>query len=1332
MDIMVVKTNKLGFFLAIVLLTSMLFSGNSTNAANLSRKVVTSNTTTIDGDFTGQSTSNNSGGALNINGTYTVGTVNSNFEQNSVNKSGDAYGGAIYNNNGKITTINGKFKNNFATGTSTTQGGAIFTQNGNITKIENSLFENNTAQGTNWVEGGAIWMKSGEIGSITANFINNSITATSGTVQGGAIYLNGGTNIGIIDGKFSNNTATTNSGKGSGGAIYNSGGTISEIKNSGFHNNKVTTTGDALGGAIYNANGGNITSIITLDGFTNNSVKSSSGNAWVEGGAIWNSNNGKIGTIVGDFINNNAIGNTAQGGAIYNNESGSRIESITGNFEGNYVEGTTAKGGAILNNTSAYIGNINGNFKNNYAQGTNDAHGGAIYTVSTIGGKDANDNILGGINNATFDSNYAKSDYTEAKGGAIYKSNGTISIIDNAEFKNNQAIGNTTTAGGAIYQINGSIGDINADFTNNKTSSTRGQSLGGAIYTDYANIGTINGKFKNNSSASGESFNVQGGAIFKKGGKITKIDNSEFLNNTITSIGNVSGGAIYQNGGEIGDISANFQENKGTSTDGSANGGAIYNENAKIGTISGKFNNNSTKTVNGTAQGGAIYNNSSSTVTAIINSEFSNNKAEGKDWVEGGAIWNSNYSTIGDITANFTNNSAITTANTAQGGAIYNNWDSKIGTIKGDFINNSVTGTNANGGAIMNNSSATIGDVYGNFVNNSVKSENSAAGGAIYNISTIGTKDASNKLTGGLINSSLIGNSVISQNGTAKGGAIYTTKDLNYIIDNNTIEIKDNYTQSGSTVDDNAIYLDSSNAKLTINIKNNGKLILSDNISGLSGSKVEITGDNTGVLNLYNDINNNVTLNNITIDNINNSIDINKFNSLTLNSDIDYNADVNLSTGEMDRFTAGSYGTHNGILNVANLNYISMDTNRGLTEIFFAEQGLKDNVVFSGESSIITPIYKYNIAYDNREDAGYFLFGKGNHTFIKNANGSVTTLVGKEYEAFNPSVLTGPTNAIAGALGTMNQTLNFAFNSVDTFMNLTYEERLLIRNKNKYALSPANENLNMGRFSPLYLYADEEPGFWVKPYASFENIPLKNGPKVDNITYGTIIGYDTEMTSIKNGWDRVLTGYVGYNGSNQNFLGVDTTQNGGLFGGTITLYKGNLFNATTLNVGTTTANNRTMYGSDNLTMLTSGLANKTGYNLELFKGKFIFQPNFLMAYSFVNTFDYRNAAGVNIKSDPLHAIQIAPGLKFIGNLKNGWQPYASVNMVWNLMCDNDTRVDGIKLPEMNIKPYIQYGVGVQKRIKDHFTAYGQAMILNGGRNGISLSAGLKWLVGKKK
>ena len=101
-----------------------------------------------------------------------------------------------------------------------------------------------------------------------------------------------------------------------------------------------------------------------------------------------------------------------------------------------------------------------------------------------------------------------------------------------------------------------------------------------------------------------------------------------------------------------------------------------------------------------------------------------------------------------------------------------------------------------------------------------------------------------------------------------------------------------------------------------------------------------------------------------------------------------------------------------------------------------------------------------------------------------------------------------------------------------------------------------------------------------------------------------------------------------------------------------------------------------------------------------------------------------------MNSDPLHAIQIAPGIKFIGNLKNGWQPYLGVQMVWNLLDDTRFMANNVSLPDLSVKPYVQYGIGVQKRWGERFTGFVQTMIRNGGRNGVALTAGFRWAIGK--
>ncbi|MBQ8168703.1 autotransporter outer membrane beta-barrel domain-containing protein, partial [bacterium] len=299
-----------------------------------------------------------------------------------------------------------------------------------------------------------------------------------------------------------------------------------------------------------------------------------------------------------------------------------------------------------------------------------------------------------------------------------------------------------------------------------------------------------------------------------------------------------------------------------------------------------------------------------------------------------------------------------------------------------------------------------------------------------------------------------------------------------------------------------------------------------------------------------------------------------------------------------------------------------------------------------------------------------------------------------------------------------------AFMNLDMKMLLTREERQAMRMRNSYASTTTPQV-----FSPTYL-PEEQKGGWVRPYASFEKVGLDGGPKVSNVMYGTFFGADSEMYELKNGAQAQFSVYAGYNGSHQAYNGNGIYQNGGTLGLTGIVYKDNFFTALTANAGASIADASTMYGSEDIPMMMAGVASKTGYNWELAKGKLIVQPNYLMSYSFVNTFNYTNAAGVKIESDPLNAIQIAPGVKFIGNLKNGWQPYVNLRMMWNLMDKTDFRAANTALPQLSVKPYFEYGVGLQKRWGERFTGFGQAMLRAGGRNGVALGFGFRWALGK--
>ena len=717
----------------------------------------------------------------------------------------------------------------------------------------------------------------------------------------------------------------------------------------------------------------------------------------------------------------------------------------------------------------------------------------------------------------------------------------------------------------------------------------------------------------------------------------------------------------------------------------------------------------------------------------IIGDFVSNKVAHPDSAVYGGAVFLQRNTKIGVIAGNFIGNSVIAKASAA-GGAIFTFIDTEIGEISGDFIGNSAEGVNAaNGGAISMANGAKIGVLNSNFVGNYALSGGDAAGGAINN------GGALEKVTG-----SFIGNYAKSTSDSklSLGGAIYTRGDINIVADGKLIEFSGNYTEDVRGTIPNAIFVvtsENSSPTITLNATNNGTITFNDQIDGgtTSGSTVNrdyaynltLTGDKSSKIVLNNDIINaniqiedtNVFLNNAanfaqskSLDLVSGVLNIQNFGGQTINFESFSNdgviniatVGVNLADGTMGHIVADNYGSHNGTINIQNLN-IQGNSKQGSLSIRFADSEFSENVVYSGAPRHYTPVYIYDIAYNS---------ANGNFNFL---------------QSYNPAVLTSAVAQQAGAYVSQLHTYNLAFEHLDYYMNFSKKERIAMKNRKKYAFSGADDARTSGVFSPLFTKNDDE-AFWVKPYSSFESIPLSGGVKVSNISYGTLIGHDSELKSLKNGWQSVITTYIGYNGASQRYSGIDSWQNGGTIGATATFYKNNFFNATTINAGASSGDARTMYGAENYNMLTAGIANKTGYNMEFFEGKFIVQPSVLLSYTFVNTFDFRNAAGLKINSDPLNAIQVAPGVKLIGNTKSGWQPYLSFTMAWNLIDQTRVKANDVWLPSLSIDPYVLYGAGVQKRWSENFTVYAQVMIYNGGRRGALLNFGLRWAIGKNK
>ncbi len=883
---------------------------------------------------------------------------------------------------------------------------------------------------------------------------------------------------------------------------------------------------------------------------------------------------------------------------------------------------------------------------------------------------------------------------------------------------------------------NGAMGDVTANFVDNVgVSSTGAAFMNGAAGT----VGSITG---------------------------------DFIHNYISmSDGNVKGGAIYNEGVINGNITGNFVGNNSSSNSPFMNqsyGGAIYNDGSINGNITGDFIGNYAFSAppfpgfSSIARGGAIWNGDENSTISNIYGDFIGNYVNGETSSSGGAI--SNYGSINNITGDFIGNYA-TGYQDSKGGAVHNN--GTINNITGDFIGNyagSSSFMGSSGGAIYND--GTINNITGDFIGNHVSGTSSSFGGALINYGKITITD-----------SSFISNYASSTN--SLGGAIYTQISgasgyINLVAQNKDMYFTGNYTTNdgGVTKTSNAIYIygvspislnlnantdksivfndsissDNGNYNKTININATHDLVASVNSGAPISGNVVLNSDMSGYkgdVNLYNGtiklgsgkytykdsagvLHKNVSTTPTLFYNANSfnvyggAIDFSQapikeysLGKLTLHNDLNMSVKADLGSETMTKISASSLtnaGEYN--INVNNI-LLTSSTDKNNVSINFADSTLRDAVKYTGMSGIAySPIYKYDVNYDQVT---------GNFNFSHGSGGSSNP------DNINPAVTVAPVAAQSGAYVNQLNSYSQSFQNMDYTMLMPSYQRMAMKYANRYALLEGGADKTKLQGA---VYESKNGGIWLQPYTSFEKINFNNGPKINNTSYGTFFGGDTKMIELKRGWDAVYSGYASYNGSTQAFSGNNIYQNGGQLGIGATFYKGNLFTGLTANVGASVGEAYTMYGRDDFNMLSSGLAAKTGYNFEFNGGKFILQPSYMLSYSFVNTFDYTNAAGVKISSDPLNAIQMVPGVKFILNTESGWQPYFGTEVLWNIMDKAKYYANDASLPELSLKPYIQYGVGVQKRIGEKVTGFAQTMIRNGGRTGVALSFGFRIAVGK--
>lgn len=567
------------------------------------------------------------------------------------------------------------------------------------------------------------------------------------------------------------------------------------------------------------------------------------------------------------------------------------------------------------------------------------------------------------------------------------------------------------------------------------------------------------------------------------------------------------------------------------------------------------------------------------------------------------------------------------------------------------------------------------------------------------------------------------------------GGAIYTEATVEIIAD----DAVSTFTGNKAGEESNAIYVGSKEGTVNLRARNNGTINMNDKIDGTKdGYKINVGGDSTGKININETIKNaTIQLNNGTLtpaieshlegnnfignggllNLVNGMTGTVAFNEVSIIGNTDIAIDADLRNNSVDRITSAVFNGGGAKLTIKDINVLS-DSIPNKVTVSFAEGGIKDAIANSVKT-VYSKIYKYKVTYNKTTGTLTFDRGGGDKPSPKPKPKPPAS-------AFNPTILVA---GVAQQIAYMNQLQNYqsAMYHSDSYMMLPKMSRKM---RNKVSLNLEDE-FKYCCFNPYQRpIQDEIKSIWVRPYTSFESIPLKRGVNVSNTSYGTIFGGDSDMIELKHGFNFVYGGYVGYNGNSTSYEHIHSTQQGAVIGATGYLYKGNFFNTITANCGWMINETYTPFGTDTFNLIMTGVADRIGYNWEMASGRFIIQPSIFFGYTFVYTNNYTTKGGVDIHTDPLNVIHFAPTLKFIGNLANGWQPYAIVSIMANFMDKTSYTANTIRLPDMSIDPYVEYGLGIQRRWNENCQGFGQATVRNGGRRGVALLFGLKYMLGK--
>ena len=370
----------------------------------------------------------------------------------------DKFGGGIYSE-GELTLDGGTIGGSSADANKAEYGGAIGVRESGSVSMKSGFLTANTVSSL----GGGVYVDD----SASFTMAGGEIKANNAAGGGGGVYAKSGTFT--LSG---NASIESNTGGGEGGGIYVDSTGKLVITGGSIKSNNATKTTDGIGkgGGVYVYGAGSTEVRLDMSGgsIEGNKAGENSGNYEGSGGGVYI--NGSTFTMTGGEIKENKA---KYGGGVYISESSVTMKS--GSIEGNEV--INGNGGGVYaggNGTSFTMtgGKITQCKAEVTSPSSTDGRGGGIYGAYVYGNLSIT--IKG---TAEISYNESTCQGAGSGGGICTGTNNSLTVLENAEIKNNRAKG----FGGGVYS-NGTFIFAGGTITENQV--TDATSLGTGIFLE--------------------------------------------------------------------------------------------------------------------------------------------------------------------------------------------------------------------------------------------------------------------------------------------------------------------------------------------------------------------------------------------------------------------------------------------------------------------------------------------------------------------------------------------------------------------------------------------------------------------------------------------------------------------------------------------------------------------------------------------------------------------------------------------------------------------------------------------------------------------------------